>query len=58
MTVSIIIVSFNTRDMTLRCLHALYANLGELAAEVLVVDNGSQDGSVAAIRRESIRRHG
>jgi N-acetylglucosaminyl-diphospho-decaprenol L-rhamnosyltransferase len=50
--VSIIVISFNTRDITLECLHALFANLGEVAAEVLVIDNGSQDESVAAIRRD------
>src|SRR6266481_38816 len=47
--VSVIIISYNTRQMTLDCLHALYADLGELQAEVFVVDNASSDGSAAAI---------
>ena len=50
--VSILIVSFNTRDLTLECLRMLYANLGGVAAEVLVIDNGSPDDSVAAICRD------
>jgi GT2 family glycosyltransferase len=47
---SVIIVSFNTRQITLDCLKALYADLGALRAEVLVVDNASADGSADAIR--------
>jgi hypothetical protein len=50
--VSILVVSFNTRDMTLQCLRALYSSLGGVAAEVVVVDNGSHDGTAAAIERD------
>lgn len=49
--VCVIIVSFNTRDLTLECLRALYDNLGSVTAEVIVVDNGSEDGSVEALRQ-------
>lgn len=48
--ISAVIVSYNTRDMTLRCLTALNAELGGMAAEVFVVDNGSTDGSAEATR--------
>ena len=48
--VSAVIVSFNTRALTLRCLGDLYADLGDATAEVFVVDNGSADDSVAAVR--------
>jgi len=48
--VSVIIVSYNTRQMTLDCLQALEAGLEGLTAEVWVVDNASADGSAAAIR--------
>lgn len=48
--ISVIIVSYNTREMTLECLRTLHANLGGVSAEVFVVDNDSKDGSVDAIR--------
>jgi GT2 family glycosyltransferase len=51
-TISVIIVSYNTRAMTLECLRALYADVGGMAAEVWVVDNASADGSVEAVRAE------
>lgn len=51
-TVSVIIVSYNTRDLTLRCLKCLFNDLGDLNSEVFVVDNASGDGSVDAIRAE------
>lgn len=50
--VSVIIISYNTRDITLGCLRALFAELETVAggAEVWVVDNASRDGSAAAVR--------
>ena len=50
MKLAIVIVSYNTRDETLRCLDSVAANL-PADTEVVVVDNGSTDGSGAAIRR-------
>jgi GT2 family glycosyltransferase len=53
--VSVVIVSFNTRDVTLRALRTLFADLGDFApdeSEVWVVDNASYDGSADAIERE------
>ena len=47
---SVIIVSYNTRAMTLECLEVLRTALGALPAETILVDNASQDGSVAAVR--------
>jgi len=47
---SVIIISYNTRELTLKCLDTLYERLDGLEAEVWVVDNASQDGSVAAVR--------
>ena len=59
---SVIIVSYNTREMTLDCLRTLYSELkapgeGEdgpdlSKAEVMIVDNASGDGSCEAIRAE------
>ncbi|MCY4087843.1 MAG: glycosyltransferase family 2 protein [Actinomycetia bacterium] len=47
MTVSAIVVSYNTRELLGRCLERLAA--GELE-EVIVVDNGSSDGSRELVR--------
>lgn len=49
---SAVIVSYNTCEMTLRCLRELMIALQGLTAEVWVVDNGSADGSVTAIREK------
>lgn len=51
-TISVIIVSWNTRDLLLDCLARLPAALGPLhtRAEVIVVDNASTDGTVEAVR--------
>jgi GT2 family glycosyltransferase len=49
---SVVIVSFNTRTITLKCLSHLHRELAARDAEVIVVDNASTDGSVEAIRLE------
>ena len=48
---SIIIVSFNARPDLERCLESLHAAPPDALHEILVVDNGSTDGSAAAARR-------
>lgn len=45
LTVSVVIVSFNTRNVLHECLAALKAEISGLAAEVFIVDNHSSDGS-------------
>ena len=52
MDLSVVIVNWNTEDLLRDCLRSLFAGLGDIAAEVLVVDNDSADGSVAMVRRE------
>ncbi len=49
---SIVIVSYNTRDVLRRCLASLAQEGSRLAWEVLVVDNGSRDGSSAMVAEE------
>jgi GT2 family glycosyltransferase len=52
--VSVIIVSYNTREMTLECLRVLEADLSasqlDKSTEIWVVDNASADGSAQAVR--------
>jgi GT2 family glycosyltransferase len=47
--VSILLVNWNTRDMTLECLASIYQQTTRISFEVIVVDNGSTDGSAEAI---------
>jgi GT2 family glycosyltransferase len=49
--VSVSIVSYNTRDLLRACLQSVAASVGT-SYEVLVVDNGSSDGSPAMVTRE------
>lgn len=48
---SIIVVTWNGKNYALECLKSLLAQLDGLSAEVIVVDNGSTDGTPAAVRR-------
>ncbi len=46
---SVVVLSWNTRELTLACLRALFAETPRHPREVIVVDNGSSDGSADAI---------
>jgi len=46
---SVLIVSYNTREMTLACIASVLAETQEQQFEVIVVDNASTDGSPDAI---------
>ena len=48
--VSIIIINYNTKLLTLDCLKSIYQHTKDIDFEVIVVDNASSDGSVEAIR--------
>ncbi len=50
--VSIIIVSFNTRELLKSCLESIYTNLRNFEFEIIVVDNMSRDGTVEMIKKE------
>ena len=49
---SVIIVSYNTRDILRRCLQSLYAAIGSRAIEVIVVENASRDASADMVEQE------
>lgn len=49
---SIVIVSWNTRGMLRECLRTVAAGAAPLAAETIVVDNASTDGSPAMVAAE------
>ncbi|MDP8262304.1 MAG: glycosyltransferase [Candidatus Ancaeobacter aquaticus] len=49
MDLSIIIINWNTAYLLMECLDSVYKSIGDFQYEVIVVDNGSCDGSVEAI---------
>jgi N-acetylglucosaminyl-diphospho-decaprenol L-rhamnosyltransferase len=50
--VSVIIVSYNTREILRNCLDALFENSKGIAMEVFVVDNNSADNSASMVRQD------
>ncbi|MDH7476660.1 MAG: glycosyltransferase family 2 protein [Microgenomates group bacterium] len=50
---SIIIVSYNTKKLTLACLASIYRSLknSSLNYEIIVVDNNSQDGTINELKK-------
>lgn len=47
---SIAIVSYNTREVLLECLRSVHAHTTGISFEVIVVDNDSRDGTLAALK--------
>jgi GT2 family glycosyltransferase len=50
--VSIIVVNWNTKDLVRDCLASVYRQTKHITFEVIVVDNGSHDGSGEMIKTE------
>lgn len=46
---TVIVVSYNTRDLTVRALETLFENAGDVSMHVVVWDNASHDGSADAV---------
>lgn len=51
MDVSISIVSYNTKNLILRCIESIYKYTRGITYEVIVIDNGSRDGTVSEIEK-------
>jgi GT2 family glycosyltransferase len=45
----VILVTWNVRDLVLTCIQRVFELKGELKVEVLLVDNGSSDGTLEAV---------
>lgn len=52
MDVSIIIVSWNTKDILRNCLQSISEQTDRIDFEVIVVDNASTDGSTAMVKKD------
>jgi len=49
---SIVIVSWNTADLLRQCLRSILSGTHEQSIEIIVVDNGSSDGTPEAVQKE------
>jgi N-acetylglucosaminyl-diphospho-decaprenol L-rhamnosyltransferase len=47
---SVVLVSYNTKELLCKCLNSLLANFKSSRPEIIVVDNCSQDGSVEMVK--------
>ena len=48
---SIIIVNWNTKEFLLSCVRSVFEDGQRMGWEVIVVDNGSQDGSGSEVKK-------
>ena len=52
MDLSVILLNYNTRELTRKCLASIFASKTNYSFEVIVADNGSKDESVEMIRKD------
>lgn len=52
MKLSIIIVSYNTCEITCQCLKSIYSSKWDIPFEIILVDNNSQDNTLECIQRD------
>lgn len=50
MSLSIIMINYNTKDLLINCLNSIFNNFKNNSYEVIVVDNASSDGSAEFIK--------
>ncbi|MFC2130828.1 glycosyltransferase family 2 protein [Bacteroidota bacterium] len=48
----IVIISYNTNELTLECIESVYKTADDLIDKIIVVDNASEDDSVNAIKQK------
>jgi N-acetylglucosaminyl-diphospho-decaprenol L-rhamnosyltransferase len=49
---AVVVVNYNSGDGVRRCVHSVFDSAGDVRLQVLIVDNGSGDGSAEAAIRE------
>lgn len=52
MSVSIILVSYNTKELTRNCIKSIYEHTKELDYDIWLIDNASSDGSARMVKEE------
>jgi GT2 family glycosyltransferase len=50
--VSVIIVNWDTKKLIQNCLDSVYRTMGNIAFEIIVVDNASSDGSLSLLEKK------
>ena len=50
MDISIIIVTWNTKDLLQKCLDSIYKTIHDITFEIIVIDNASEDDTVVMLR--------
>ncbi|MFA5994816.1 MAG: glycosyltransferase family 2 protein [Patescibacteria group bacterium] len=54
LAVSIIILSWNSKDITQACIDSILKNVKNIVYEIILIDNGSKDGSAEMIKERYI----
>ncbi len=57
MDLSIIIISYNTKDLLRKCLQSIEKAINDYSYEIIVVDNASKDGTIEMIKNEFPQVH-
>jgi GT2 family glycosyltransferase len=57
MDVSIIIINYNTRELTQNCINSIFDKTKNISFEVILVDNASTDGSKECFEKDSRIRY-